>query len=83
MELHISRQNITGKIELLGFTEDVRGILSKDGSVYLVGKLKSSVREIEYIGTGYIRKNTIELQMTNKESCYLLTGIQIYQEEGE
>ncbi len=64
---------INGTIEILGHITEFTGSMS-GRNIKMSGILKTSVRDINYKGTGTIENGIINVKLTDKESVYEMTG---------
>jgi hypothetical protein len=61
-------------LEILGGTEPLHGEIDSDGACTLRGKLKTLMREINYIATGRVGAQTLELTVQGESNVFQITG---------
>ena len=64
---------IDGTIEILGHVTEFIGVVNGK-NITMSGVLKTSVRDINYKGTGTIENGIINVKLADKESVYEMTG---------
>ena len=74
MYFRIDGQNVDGKFEILGNSNDFCGTLDKQGNLKIAGNLQSGTRQISYVGNGVMKDTEIEMELTENENRYPVKG---------
>ncbi|MCD8342423.1 MAG: hypothetical protein LUC87_09810 [Clostridiales bacterium] len=83
MELELGGPKLTGSLTILGRTEPVEGILNRDGSCTLRGRLRAMTREVVFSAVGRVDCQGLTLTVTSGRSTFQVTGIACPQTEEE
>ena len=81
MRLCIERGKIYGYLDILQHSEPFDGKISLTGDCTLHGSFKTLMRSIEYIATGRIDRNNVQLLLQNGDERFVMTGTAMTQEE--
>lgn len=77
MTVHKENGRVHGTLDILGHNESFDGCVSKEGSCIITGTVKTLMRTINYIASGYINDSSLSLTVTDRNSgtAYSLDGI--------
>lgn len=77
MTVHKEHGRVYGTLDILGHSESFEGCLSSEGSCIITGTVKTLMRTINYIASGFINDSELSLTVTDKNSgtAYSLDGI--------
>lgn len=75
MQIFINGNKANGILTLLCRSEPFSGDVSADGSCRIQGKIVSLIRELAYVATGKISRDSLTLDMKLDKTSYVLKGI--------
>lgn len=77
MTVHKEHGRVYGVLDILGHSESFDGYISAEGSCVITGIVKTLMRTINYIASGFINDSELSLTVTDKNSgtAYSLDGI--------
>ncbi len=76
MTVHKRNGKLNGTLDILGHSESFDGFISDDGSCIITGTVKTLMRTINYIASGFINESELSLTVTDKNTgtAYSLDG---------
>ncbi len=75
LELTLGGPALTGVLTVMGRREPVEGILNRDGSCTLRGRLRAMSREFVFSAVGRVDCQGLTLTVTSGRSTFQVTGI--------
>lgn len=68
MTVYKEHGRVYGTLNILGHSESFEGCLSSEGSCIITGTVKTLMRTINYIASGFINGSDLSLTVTDKNS---------------
>lgn len=77
MTVHIDGGRVYGVLDILGHSESFDGSISREGSCIITGIVKTLMRTVNYIASGFIKDSELSLTVTDRVAgtAYSLDGI--------
>lgn len=74
MIVEVAGGKVSGRLEILGRTEQFEGAFQKDGKVEIKGNLSLATRRMQYKGTGILDEEHVELELEGDRNRLTLRG---------
>jgi hypothetical protein len=74
MHIDIQSSSVEGQLNILGGKNPLCGEINANGACTLRGKIKTLMREINYIAIGRVSGQTLELTVRGESNIFQITG---------
>ncbi|MCD8086548.1 MAG: hypothetical protein LUF28_09575 [Clostridiales bacterium] len=82
LELALGGPALTGVLTVMGRREPVEGVLNRDGSCTIYGRLRAVSKEFSFSAVGRVDCQKLTLTVTSGRSTFQVTGIACPRTEG-